>query len=202
MKSIEYVPPGGYPEGLELRSVPVKGYETLCINQVGHIRSCLKRGDWGLDTKWNAVGIFRTGDGPWWFRFNHGARHSATVASLVMEAFGPEKPGPGYGIYPIDGNLENHCAWNLVWLDYDQSLARGLQSCRFKMFKIQKAAKPGDVIRKKPNVTNEELLEVVIEFNRTKRKLRRIWEDRFRGRINFPNFSVRVHKLRRKQKEQ
>lgn len=216
MESIRYVPRNGWPEGLELHSVIIPGYPTMSINEAGHIRSCSLRGG-GIGDKWVTLTIRQAPvndpDAPWTFRFNDGKRLIVTVASLVMMVHGTEKPSGDHELCALDGDLTNHCLWNLAWMTRQERAGRPYfpkvnlrhlhKDAQDRAYHAWRSAQVMGQ-RQKPirgAVPQEELFGVLAEWEQRGCSLRTIWEERFRDRCDFPTFSNRTYRIRKQRKK-
>lgn len=196
MLSIEYRPPDGWPEGLKLESKIIPGHETVTINQVGHVRSCMKRGGWGISDQWKALSIHQDRPGsPWYMKIHVGKVRTVVVAHAVIETFGPPSPGVDHGLFPIDGNLENHCHWNLEWRLKSEVSWRPM----FRPSPLAHLLKP---LKNKKTGRKDKLTETEIELSLNEylrgRKLRAIWNERYKQRCHFPAFAQRVYMMRKR----
>lgn len=194
MKSIEYRPPDGWPEGITLHSKLIPGYSTLTINEVGHIRSCKKRGPWGLSDRWTALSIHQIQPGaPWTHLIWKGG--SVLVAHLVMDTHGAPRPGKEYRLYPIDGNLENHCLWNLEWRI--AATQKGVPYFPTNPLKLL-GKKPKDRTKRKAfTLTRDEIAWAYQEWKRGRSALT-MWRELHQDKCSFPAFYQRVRTYQKK----
>lgn len=212
MRSTLYLPPGGLeniPEGTVLEDRPVAWMDHITINQIGHIRGCLKRGPHGVGEEYTPRAIFQHGHLGW--VFSTGAekgvkRSRKTVASMVMLAFVGPPPSPLHKAYFLDRDCNNHCLWNLEYLTMKEAQARGIITSHREMQRLSMEARKdkGKLKRQHPHpppgiaggMTAEEMVVVLSDFENG-RKLRTIWDERFRQKTTFQAFRNQIYMLRK-----
>lgn len=199
MLSIKYIPPGGWPEGITLTSLPIPGRDGYSINEAGHIRSCKRRGSWDNADEWHAVSTFWNDERGWTFRFSSGKRIFVTVASLVMLTHGPERPSPKHWLCFLDRDRRNHCLWNLEWLLPQEAFDRGLFMSPSDSLRAIRKRQIQERLARGASIDEGEIVRSMHEYLNTGRPLRSIWLDRYQHNIRLKSFTKRVYVLIKKK---
>lgn len=205
MKSTDFRPANGIPEGITLEDRDIPELPTLIVNQLGHIRGILCKH--GMTKKWLPRGIqFDENNGMWKYEYSLGKdkdgkkrKMTPYVGNLVALAFLGPLPKDHKLCY-LDGDKTNHCLWNLAYLPLKEAVERGFimapeemtrrmvigrrkQRAERAALKAQPEKKP----RPAPKIEPREREQVMEELH-AGRTLEDVWLERFQSRMVLNTF--------------